>query len=199
MFSKINWRILFKDSFITLLSYLSISLITVVFGNVFTYIKPIIFLGDNNLINSVLAVSAIISSFIVFFIQSYHKGYDLEIKRKFHKLEFFVSTAFACIMYVFLSLLFVSFYEGGSAPIIIKFLFMPGFFLYSIIDVFFKFETNIFECSILLLPIYITTRIWGVYRGRSEVLSDRAYLNRVAVQYRREEKIKNDSWRKNGQ
>lgn len=195
--TKIELKTVLKEAFLTLCSFFSISFVTVVFGNVLTYIKPLILLGDNDLINGVLAIVAFVITFIIYYIQSDDKGYKLELGRKYHKKQFVISTLLAAAIFILISICFFFYYRGSEVPMIIKLLFLPGFYLHSVINVFFNIEFDMFLGSVAFIPLYVIVRILGVHRGRSVVAVDRNYLKTVAKEYNEAEALKRDSWKNN--
>ena len=195
--AKIELKTVLKEALMTLLSYFSISLVTIVFGNVFTYVKPLILLGDNDTINGVLAIASLLIALIIYFIQSDDKGYKLEVGRKYHRIQFIISTSLATSIFILISTGLFFYYRGSDIPMIIKLLFLPGFYLHSIIDVFFNIKLDMFLGSIVSSPLYVLVRILGVHRGRNIVTVDRDYLKSVAKDHNEEEARKKESWRNN--
>ena len=195
--TKIELKTVLKEALMTLLSYVSISLVTIVFGNVFTYVKPLILLGDNDTINGVLAIAALLIALIIYFIQSDDKGYKLEVGRKYHRIQFIISTSLATAIFILISTCLLFYYRESDVPMIIKLLFLQGFYLHSVIDVFLNIEFDMFLGSIVFSPLYVLVRILGVHRGRSIVTVDRNYLKAVAKDHNEEETRKKESWRNN--
>lgn len=195
--TRIKFKAVIKDAFLTFLSFFSISFTTIVFGNVLTYIKPLILIGDNDKINGVLAISIFVITLIIYYIQSDDNGYKLEVRRKYHRIQFIISTSLATAIFILISICFFFYYRDGSVPMIIKLLFLPGFYLHSVVYVFFDIEFNMFLGSIVFIPFYVLVRVLGVHRGRSLVTVDRKYLQAVAKDYNEEEFRKRDSWKNN--
>ena len=190
--TRLELRTVIKEAFLTLASFFSISFTTIVFGNVLTYIKPLILLGDNDQINGVLAIATFVITLIIYYIQSDDKGYKLEVGRKYHRIQFIISTSLATSIFILISTGLFFYYRGSDIPMIIKLLFLPGFYLHSVIDVFFNIKFDMFLGSIVSSPLYVLVRILGVHRGRNIVTVDRDYLKAVAKDHNEEEARKKE-------
>ena len=125
--TKIELKTVLKEALMTLLSYFSISLVTIVFGNVLTYIKPLILIGDNDRINGVLAIATFVITLIIYYIQSDDKGYKLEVGRKYHRIQFIISTSLATAIFILISICLFFYYRESDIPTIIKLLFSEMF------------------------------------------------------------------------
>lgn len=103
----------------------------------------------------------------------------------------------ATAIFILISTYLLFYYRESDVPMIIKLLFLQGFYLHSVIDVFLNIEFDMFLGSIVLSPLYVLVRILGVHRGRSIVTVDRNYLKAVAKDHNEEETRKKESWRNN--
>ena len=117
--------------------------------------------------------------------------------RKYHRIQFIISTSLATAIFILISICLFFYYRESDIPTIIKLLFLQGFYLHSVIDVFLNIEFDMFLGSIVLSPLYVLVRILGVHRGRSVVTVDRNYLKAVAKDHNEEETRKKESWRNN--
>ena len=191
--SSTSFIYIFNESVMTLLSFFSISLVGLVFGNIASYLQAIIILRDENIIKSILGAFLIISACIVYFIQSDDKGYKLEVGLKFNTKQILCGTGIAALLYAMICILGLFYYQGkaSNVPMLIKMLFYPGFAVNQSLDMLFNIEIDLFICSVILLPIFIAIRLIALFRGRSIVLNQRQELHYLAQEYRSNEKKKN--------